>query len=114
MYSIIKDKTVEIFNEGTEYPFCYQPCYPDGTPFSSDEEAQTWANQYIEFANDPNALCYQNSPNEERKPRAIIDLREARIRATGILPEDIEWVIRQKIANGELDAGLPAPVNSEE
>jgi hypothetical protein len=30
------------------------------------------------------------------------------------LPEDIEWVIKQKIASGELDAGLPAPVNSEE
>jgi hypothetical protein len=114
MYAIIENRIVKIFEEGAENPFCYQPCYPNGTPFTSDEQAQTWANQYIEFATDPNALCYQNGPDEERQPRIIIDEREARIRAVGLLPEDIEWVIKQKIASGELDAGLPAPVNSDE
>jgi hypothetical protein len=48
-YEVI-DKEVFAWNDELEQeePFLYQPYYPDGTPFKTNEEAQIWADAWYE------------------------------------------------------------------
>lgn len=38
---------VEIFFDNHKFPFLVQETWPDGTPWSSDAEAQAWADLYV-------------------------------------------------------------------
>lgn len=38
---------VKIFQDGEDVPFLFQSCYPNNDPFSSVDEATTWANLCI-------------------------------------------------------------------
>lgn len=39
--------SVEIFFDNQDVPFLLQETWPDGTPWSSDAEAQAWADLYV-------------------------------------------------------------------
>lgn len=47
-YTINEDNTVEVFGEGETVPFLRQPHYPNGDAFDTREEAETWAQLFIE------------------------------------------------------------------
>jgi hypothetical protein len=47
-YTINEDNTVEVFGEGATIPFLRQPHYPNGDPFDTREEAEEWAQLFIE------------------------------------------------------------------
>lgn len=49
MYTfLIKDNnTVEVFENNKEYPLLRQPSYPNGDPFDSHDDAESWAQLYI-------------------------------------------------------------------
>jgi len=47
-YTINENNTVEVFGEGETIPFLRQPHYPNGDPFDTAEEAETWAQLSIE------------------------------------------------------------------
>lgn len=47
-YTIDENKTIEVFGEGEEVPFLRQPNYPNGDAFDTREEAETWAQLFIE------------------------------------------------------------------
>ncbi|CAB4222185.1 hypothetical protein UFOVP1656_19 [uncultured Caudovirales phage] len=38
---------INVFNDGQDIPFQYQPTYPNGDPFDSVEEASGWAEASI-------------------------------------------------------------------
>ena len=42
---VLENNTVELFNDGEETPFLYQPSWPNGTEWTT-EEAQVWADMY--------------------------------------------------------------------
>lgn len=44
---ITPEAIVNLYREGEDVPFLYQPHYPDGTPFESVEAAQVWAEAYV-------------------------------------------------------------------
>lgn len=47
-YTISKENTIEVFGEGETVPFLRQPHYPNGDVFDTREEADTWAQLFIE------------------------------------------------------------------
>jgi hypothetical protein len=42
-YTVDEKNEVRIYDDGAEFPFWYQPDYPNGDKFDSFEEAETWA-----------------------------------------------------------------------
>lgn len=51
-------------------PFLFQPDWPDGTPWASRQEAQDWANAYLEALSNPESEFIQgNSPDAPVIPR---------------------------------------------
>jgi hypothetical protein len=107
MYIVVTDKVAEVFVEGNEIPIIRQPYFPNGDPFISDEEAYSWAEQQIEYMTDPTSLCPQSERGGERKPRLTEDeLRIGRIRATGVMDGDLEWLVRQEIKKMR-EEGIP-------
>lgn len=96
MYAIAKDKTVEIFNDNSTEPIIYQPYFPNGEVFESDEEALAWANEYIESVVNPDALFARHGRNEERKVKPTKEeLQKLRIESLGLSPEDIAYIVAQ-------------------
>jgi hypothetical protein len=60
-YTVDQDTfAINIFNDGEDVPFHYQPDYPNGDPFDSVEEASIWAEAAI-AAHSPDVLVY--APN---------------------------------------------------
>jgi hypothetical protein len=52
IYTISENNEVKIFiNEGDENPLIFQPSYPNGTKFESEEDAKEWAEIYISWYN---------------------------------------------------------------
>ena len=47
-YTISENNTIEVFGEGETVPFLRQPHYPNGDAFDTREEAETWAQLFIE------------------------------------------------------------------
>lgn len=47
IYSVSENLEVSIYNDTQEEPIIYQPYYPDGAPFASQEAASAWAEQWI-------------------------------------------------------------------
>jgi hypothetical protein len=47
-YTINENNTIEVFGEGETVPFLSQPNYPNGDSFDTREEAETWAQLFIE------------------------------------------------------------------
>lgn len=47
-YTISEENTIEVFGEGQDVPFLRQPNYPNGDSFDTREEAETWAQLFIE------------------------------------------------------------------
>ena len=43
---------ISVYEEGSEIPLLIQPTYPNGEPWSSYEDADKWANIFIESFND--------------------------------------------------------------
>jgi hypothetical protein len=46
-----------------------QPCWPDGTPWESEEQAIEWLTLFVESLNNPESLLPGDNPNEPTKPR---------------------------------------------
>lgn len=44
---VTPEAIVNLYRDGEDVPFLYQPHYPDGTPFESVESAQAWAEDYV-------------------------------------------------------------------
>ena len=56
-YTISEDNVIEVFGEGNPVPFLRQPHYPNGESFDTREEAETWAQLFIE------ALVNETAPH---------------------------------------------------
>lgn len=100
MHLTVENKVVTIFNnEGDETPFLYQPHYPDGTMFDSDEEALSWGEQWIEMTENPESLLPQNGRDEERKPRTPkINIAKAKLEMSGLTNEELDMIIKERTA----------------
>lgn len=69
-FEIDENNAVRIFMEGQEAPVIFQPDWPNGTPWASREEAETWAQLYIEsFENPAVPFLPGFSPEEPARPR---------------------------------------------
>ena len=74
---------VSITNDGDDAPFWFQPDYPDGTPFTSHDEAQNWANLAVAAYLDPTQPFAPAGPSLPGEPQptppaiATIDLEAA-------------------------------------
>jgi hypothetical protein len=54
-------------------PFFYQPDWPSGIAWADAEEAQAWAELFIESLENPESeFVPGESPDEPRKPRPVI------------------------------------------
>lgn len=68
-YKILKDNTVEIFEEGQEAPFLRQPSYPNQDTFDTKKEAETWAKLYIASIEDKAAPYAPIGKGMEGRPK---------------------------------------------
>lgn len=62
-----EDNSVKIFADNQEAPIIFQPKWPNGTEWGSREEAEVWANQFIESINEDFPLNAQVGPGMPRE-----------------------------------------------
>jgi hypothetical protein len=53
---------VKVYYPDSDAPSLYQPDWPDGTPWSSKDEAKNWAEHYIEHLENPETVELTNTP----------------------------------------------------
>lgn len=91
-YEIDKETfAINIYQDGAEVPFWFQPDYPNGDKFDSFEEAETWAKlavkshdpKYGYFAPDGKGLAGAAKPTEQ-------EILEAKLARTGLTVEDLK------------------------
>jgi hypothetical protein len=69
-YEIDEDGAVSISVEGQEAPMIFQPTWPDGTAWASEEEASEWAQTYISSLTDPDyEFTVGFGPEEPKRPK---------------------------------------------
>jgi hypothetical protein len=68
-YSISDNLEVYIFVKNDKAPIYYQPTWPNGTNWASQEEAETWAALMIESILDKNEPHPPYGPGEDRLPQ---------------------------------------------
>lgn len=78
IYTISENNEVKIFiNEGDENPLIFQPGYPNGTLFESEQDAKDWAELYIKwysgeevhvpsFKNDTGETIFERASEKEQ------------------------------------------------
>jgi len=58
-------------------PFLYQPDWPDGTAWANKEEAQAWADLFVESLQNPESeYLAGNNPAEPKKSRPLPEPEE--------------------------------------
>lgn len=87
---------INIFNDGEDTPFQFQPDYPNGDKFDSVEEASSWAEASI-AAHAPEVTHL--APNGKglepalKVPSAVASARE-KLAALGLTPDEIAAITR--------------------
>lgn len=103
-YTINENNTIEIFGEGQEIPFLRQPNYPNGDAFDTREEAETWAQLYIEaLVNEeaPFAPIGKDIPGEPKPTKEqMLAMLQERAAEFG---EDVPKQLSQRIADLEAE-----------
>ena len=66
---VLPDNGVRIYKDSDTVPFLFQPTYPNNDVFESNEEAQAWAEMFVEGLEDPNALMAPFGKGAERLPK---------------------------------------------
>ncbi len=66
-YEVDADNAIRAWDDGNPNengePFLFQPDWPDGTPWSSKEEATTWAEAFVKMMEDPKNGRPGDNPN---------------------------------------------------
>ena len=60
---------VKVFIDTQEAPTLYQPDYPDGTPWESAAEAESWVQLYVASVTDPDAPYAPNGRGLAGEPK---------------------------------------------
>ena len=106
-YTINEENTIEVFGEGQDVPFLRQPHYPNGDSFDTREEAETWAQLFIEaLVNDeaPYAPIGKGMEGEPKPTKEeMLAMLKERAEEFG---EDVPEQLAQRIA--ELEAEISA------
>jgi len=69
-YEIDKNNAVKIYNDDEDFPFAFQPDWPDTTPWANADEAKSWAELLIESIQNPySEFIPGTSPENHPKPR---------------------------------------------
>jgi len=69
-YEVSSANGVYIYKDEQEIPMIFQPNWPNGSPFSSVKEAESWAEYYIESTQNPNSEFMAGlSPEEHPRKR---------------------------------------------
>lgn len=74
-YTVDEDNTIEVFVEGQEPPMLRQPWYPNQDAFDTKEEAETWAQLFIDSLVDeaaPYAPIGKGIPGEPKPTKEEI------------------------------------------
>lgn len=90
-YEIDENNAVWIYEDGNETAFCFQPDWPDTTPWADKAEAETWAIAKIAELTDPEAPLAGTNPANPTEPRPV-DHRAnafAKLEALGLTPQEI-------------------------
>lgn len=103
-YTINEENTIEVFGEGRDVPFLRQPNYPNGDSFDTREEAETWAQLFIEaLVNDeaPYAPIGKGIPGEPKPTKEeMLAMLKERAEEFG---EDVPEQLAQRIADLEAE-----------
>lgn len=103
-YTISEDNTIEVFGEGETIPFLRQPNYPNGDAFDTREEAETWAQLFIEaLVNEaaPYAPIGKGIPGEPKPTKEeMLAMLKERAAEFG---EDVPEQLAQRIADLEVE-----------
>lgn len=95
------DGEVLIFQEGDEHPILRQPHWPDGTAWESNEQAETWGQNYINQIEDETAPLVGVTPSQPTRkrptPQEVEEMRKD-MPIPNITPRMIEELIAQKVA----------------
>jgi hypothetical protein len=70
-YTIENNNTVKIYSDTQQDPVIVQPDWPNGTPWASYSEAETWAQLCIAAMSDPLAPYAPAGPGLAGEPKPI-------------------------------------------
>lgn len=86
---ISDDFSVSIFSEGDSVPFFKQDAYPNGEPFRSREEAQTWLDTFLLSTSDVRV----KTPQNKAEAQTPVYLTRAELLELGVAAEIIptDW-----------------------
>lgn len=69
-YEIDETNAIRVYNDGETVPFCFQPDWPDTTPWADRAEAENWAQLLIESMQNPDAEFIPGvSPDKHPTPK---------------------------------------------
>lgn len=66
------DFSVKIYSDDRSEPIIYQPDWPNGTPWASAEEAESWAQLCIQAIIDENAPYAPAGPGLSGEPKRLL------------------------------------------
>lgn len=95
-YEIDDNNAVWIYGDGESVAFCFQPDWPDSTPWADRAEAEAWAIAKIAELTDPEAPLAGVSPANPTEPRPV-DHRAnafAKLEALGLTADEIASLSR--------------------
>lgn len=73
-YTIDENNVIRVFDTGADYPFLYQPFWPNGEPFATRAEAESYATVFTEAKINPeSAYICGASPETHPMPRPPLD-----------------------------------------
>lgn len=103
-YTINEENTIEVFGEGQDVPFLRQPNYPNGDSFDTREEAETWAQLFIEALINDEAPYAPIGKGMEGEPKPtkeeMLAMLKERAEEFG---EDVPEQLAQRIADLEAE-----------
>ena len=68
-YNVDSNNVVKIYSDTQSEPVIVQPNWPNGTPWASVTEAETWAELCLAAMNDPNAPYAPAGPGLPGQPK---------------------------------------------
>ena len=84
---------INIYHDGADIPFQFQPDYPNGDPFDSVEEASAWAELSI-AAHSPDVMEYApNGKGLEPERKADPNAKAALLAKLGITADEAKLLL---------------------
>jgi hypothetical protein len=78
-FTIDENNQISVFQNEETKPFLLQPYYPNGDSFDSKEEAETWAELFIESFTEGNLLAPEGKGLDQKPKPPVQPVKDGKV-----------------------------------